>query len=131
MRASITLHNAQQAHQALLALWADIKPWLIAGHRLSVSVKTETRSTAQNSLLWSCLADVSRQVEWHGQRLEPEEWKDFFTAALKRQKVIPGMDGGFVVLGSSTSEMTKEELAEMIEFIYAFGAQKGVTFNES
>ena len=126
MRTSITLYNAQQAHQALLSLWADIKPWLIAGHRLTVSVKTETRSTAQNSMLWSCLADLSRQVEWHGQKLDDEAWKDMATAALKRQRVVPGIDGGFVVLGTRTSKMTVAEMSELIEFLHAFGDERGV-----
>lgn len=131
MRASITLHNAQQAHQALLSLWADIKPWLIAGHRLSVSIKTDTRSTAQNSLLWSCLADVSRQVEWHGQRLDDEAWKDMATAALKRQRVVPGIDGGFVVLGTRTSRMTVAEMSELIDFLHAFGDERGVQWSRT
>ena len=131
MRASITLYNAQQAHQALLSLWADIKPWLIAGHRLTVSVKTETRSTAQNSMLWSCLADLSRQVEWHGQKLDDEAWKDMATAALKRQRVVPGIDGGFVVLGTRTSKMTIAEMSELIEFLHAFGSERGVKWSRT
>lgn len=131
MRATITLYNAQQAHQALLSLWADIKPWLIAGHRLTVSVKTETRSTAQNSMLWSILADISRQVEWHGQKLDDEAWKDMATAALKRQRVVPGIDGGFVVLGMRTSKMTIAEMSELIEFLHSFGAERGVTFSRT
>lgn len=131
MRASITLHNAPQAHQALLSLWADIKPLLIAGLRLSVSVKTDTRSTAQNSLLWSCLADVSRQVEWHGQRLDDEAWKDMSTAALKRQRVVPGIDGGFVVLGTRTSRMTVAEMSELIDFLHAFGDERGVQWSRT
>jgi hypothetical protein len=76
------------------------------------------------------LADLSRQVVWHGQRLTPENWKDMATAALKRQQVVPGIDGGFVVLGSSTKRMTKGEMAELIEFITAFGTQQGVVFGD-
>ena len=131
MRASITLINAQQAHQALLSLWADIKPWIVAGHRLTVSVKAETRSSAQNSLLWSCLADVARQVEWHGQKLDDEAWKDMSTAALKRQRVVPGIDGGFVVLGTRTSRMTIAEMSELIEFLHAFGDERGVKWSRA
>ena len=88
------------------------------------------RTVDQNKLMWALLGDVARQVVWHGQKLEPGEWKDVFTAALKRQKVVPGIDGGFVVLGSSTSRMTKSELSELVELIYAFGAQQEVNFQE-
>ena len=50
------------------------------------------------------------------------------TASLTRQKVVPGIDGGFVVLGQSTSRMSKAEMCELQELIEAFGAQQGVRF---
>lgn len=78
--------------------------------------------------MWCMLRDVSRQVVWHGQKLQDSEWKDVFTAALKRQKVVPGIDGGFVVLGTSTRRMTVAEMGELMELVEAFGAQQGVRF---
>lgn len=93
-----------------------------------MSDKPETRSQAQNRRMWAMLRDVSRQVIWHGQKLADSEWKDVFTAALKRQKVVPGIDGGFVVLGTSTSSMRVAEMAELMELMEAFGAQQGVRF---
>lgn len=86
------------------------------------------RSLEQNSKLWAMLTDVARQVEWHGQRLSKEDWKEMFTAALKRQRVVPGLEGGFVVLGASTSQMTVGELSELMELIAAFGVEHGVEF---
>jgi len=74
------------------------------------------------------LRDISKQVIWHGQKLADSEWKDVFTAALKRQKVVPGIDGGFVVLGASTRKMTVAEMSELMELMEAFGAQQGVRF---
>jgi hypothetical protein len=131
MRAVLFLANAQQANAALTALWRELKPWLIAGHRFEVDVRPERRSTEQNSKLWAMLGEVSKQVEWYGQRLTPEEFKHVFSAALKKQRVVPGIDGGFVVLGQSTSRMSKAELSEMIELVYAFGAERGVQFKET
>lgn len=87
-----------------------------------------TRSQEQNRRMFAMLTDVSRQVVWHGQKLSKEEWKDVFTAALKRQKVVPGIDGGFVVLGSSTSRMTVAEMGELMELVAAFGAEHEVRF---
>ena len=43
-------------------------------------------------------------------------------------KVVPGLDGGFVVLGQATSKMTIAEMGELMELISAFGAQQGVRF---
>lgn len=93
-------------------------------------VLEKRRTLDQNALMWVLLTVLANQVVWHGQKLTPDEWKCVMTAALKRQKVVPGIDGGFVVIGQRTSKMTKQELAEVIELIYAFGAQQGVDFEE-
>ena len=53
------------------------------------------------------------------------------TAALKKQRAVPGIDGGFVVLGSSTRRMTKQEHGELQDLIEAFGAQRGVKFKDA
>lgn len=95
-----------------------------------MTLKEATRTLDQNAKLWAMLGDVSQQVEWYGNRLTSEEWKDVFSASLKRQKVVPGLDGGFVVCGQRTSQMGKREFAEFIELIYAFGAQRGVKWSD-
>lgn len=100
------------------------------GKAYVVEVKPLTRTIQQNDLMWALLTEISNQVVWHGQKLTPENWKDVLTAALKRQAVVPGIDGGFVVLGQRTSKMSVKELNEVIELAYAFGAQNGVIFSE-
>lgn len=128
-RQSFDLCNAQQAHTLMQStVWPAIKAHLMAGTRLTIEVKKSTRSIEQNSRLWSLLTDVSKQVDWYGRKLSPEEWKHVFTAALKKQDVVPGIDGGFVVMALSTSKMTKGEMTELQDLIEAFGAQQGVRF---
>lgn len=95
-----------------------------------VEIKPRTRSLDQNAKMWAMLADISRQVEWYGQRLTPEEWKDVLTAALKKQKAVPGIDGGFVVIGARTRNMTIREMSELVELMYAFGAERDVKWSE-
>lgn len=92
-------------------------------------VKEATRSLEQNARMWAMLTDVSNQVDWYGQTLTPEEWKCVLTAAMKKQKVVPGIDGGFVVVGARTSKMGVREMGELMELIEAFGAQQGVRFS--
>lgn len=95
-----------------------------------VEIKPPTRSLMQNNRLWSLLTDVSNQVVWHGRKLSSEEWKIVFSASLKRQDVVPGLDGGFVALGLSTSKMTKKELSDLMDLISAFGVDHGVKWSE-
>lgn len=92
--------------------------------------ESETRTIPQNKHLWACLTDVSRQVDWYGRRLSQWAWKDIFTAARHRQDVVPGIDGGFVVLGEHTSRMSKAEMTELLELIYAFGANHKVVWSD-
>lgn len=130
MRINAVLANAQQGHAKWIELWQEhAKAALLSGKKLSVSLESETRSSAQNRMMWSCLADVARQVEWHGLRLSKEDWKDMVTAALRQQRVTPGINGGFVVLGQRTRKMTIAEMVELIDFLHAFGAEKDVKWS--
>lgn len=95
-----------------------------------VTVAEPARNLTQNALLWALLTEVASQVEWYGSYLTPESWKAIFTAAQKKYKVVPGIDGGMVVLGQSTSTMSKAEFAELIELIQAFAAEHDVKFTE-
>lgn len=125
----VTLHNAQQAHTVLKDIWQKAKPYLLAGNKLVLTIEQEKRSQEQNALMWSVLTDLSRQVMWHGQKLTKDEYKDLLTAGLKKQRAIPGIDGGFVVLGSSTSKMTKQEMTDLITLAHAFGDEREVEWS--
>lgn len=128
MSRTATMYNAQQGHEVLQSLWQQAKPRLLAGHRLRISLAEETRSLPQNDRMWALISEISAQVNWYGQRLTKEEWKDVLTASLKKQKVVPGLDGEFVVLGAHTSTMSKADLSALMDLIEAFGAQQGVKF---
>lgn len=93
-------------------------------------IKPRTRSLDQNAKLWAMLADIASQVNWYEQRLTSEEWKDVLTAALKKQKAVPGIDGGFVVIGARTRNMTIKEMSDLVELMYAFGAEQCVEWSD-
>lgn len=125
----VTLYNAQQGHTVLKDIWQKAKPYLMAGNKLVLTIEQEKRSQEQNALMWSVLTDLSKQVMWHGEKLTKEEYKDLLTAGLKKQRAIPGIDGGFVVLGSSTSKMTKQEMTDLITLAHAFGDEHEVKWS--
>lgn len=96
-----------------------------------IEFKSPRRSLDQNSLMWQRLGEVSTQVDWYGQKLSAEDWKDVFSASLRKARVVPGIDAGsFVPLGMRTSDMTKQEMTDLIELIGAFGAEHGVRFRD-
>lgn len=96
-----------------------------------VSIKAPTRSIEQNKLLWPLLAAISSQVVWYGKILTSDDWKSVFTASLFKSEVVPGLDGGFVVLGQSTSKYTVSQFSDLLEIIYAFSSQQNVRLPES
>lgn len=93
-------------------------------------LEKEKRSTAQNRHLWALLTDISKQKLWCGMKMEAEDWKHLFTAALAGQRFTQGLHGGVVVLGTSTSKMSKEQMSELLESIIAWGVENGVKFSD-
>lgn len=115
---------ARELYRAGLDVAITVGPW------------ESQRSKEQNALMWALLTDLAEQVQWpvDGRlvHMSPEEWKDVMTAGLtKHQRVAAGIDGGFVLLGRSTRRMTVKQMGELIELIYAFGAERGVRFHEA
>jgi len=97
---------------------------------LQITIQEDTRSLAQNRMLWACLHDISQQVVWYGRKMDSDSWKNVFSAALKQQETVPGINGGFVVLGQSTSKMRVSEMRDLITIIHAFGAEQNVRFSD-
>ncbi len=97
-----------------------------------VEFKEAKRTTDQNALMWASLTEIARQVEWHGLKLSADDWKLMLMAGLNQEmRLVPNIEGnGFVNLGRSSSDLSKAEMGDLIELIFAFGAKHGVVFQE-
>lgn len=74
---------------------------------------------------------VAKQVEWYGERLTEEEWKLIFVASVYGQKVVASPNGrGWVVLQKQTRNMSGAQKHDLTEYIYAFGAEHDVIFDD-
>lgn len=94
-----------------------------------VEFRKATRSHEQNALLWSRLQHIADTREWYGQKLTAEDWKDLFTAALRKSRVVPGMElGSVVALGMRTSKMTVQEMNDLLVSMEAWAAENGIVF---
>lgn len=123
-RATVLIRSEHDREQA--ATWA-----LKAPIGTSVTFKRSSRSLDQNALMWARLTEIARQVDWYGRKLTPTDWKDMFTASLRKATSVPGIDPGtVVVLGLHTSDMTKEEMGMLLDLIDAFAAERGISFQE-
>lgn len=97
-----------------------------------VEFRRNKRSLEQNSKMWSMLSEVAEQATHCGRKYTTEQWKTLFMHACGQEvQFIPALDGStFVPWGSRSSELTKTQMGELIEFIYSWGTQNGVTFRE-
>lgn len=85
------------------------------------------RSRDQNDKLQALCHDIAKQVVWHGQKLSNDDWRHILVASYRKgQRAVPGIDGGFVVLGASSKALSVKECADVIEIAYAFGAEHQV-----
>ena len=130
---TIELANRQQAWAAIKGqLYPFLAQVLQGGHRWILTLKLETRTQAQNRLMWPILTEFSKQLQWpiNGQMvtMEPDDWKDVLTAAFfgETVRVAMGLNGGVVMLGQRTSKFTKAQFSEWIDFLYATAAIRGV-----
>jgi hypothetical protein len=95
-----------------------------------IEFKAAKRSLPQNALMWSLLSDLAHQLTWYGQKLTADDWKLMFLDGLGREvRVVPNLDGdGFVNLGRRSSDLSKDEMSQMIELIRKVGAENNVRF---
>lgn len=103
-----------------------------APHGTRVEFKASKRSIPQNDRMWAMLTDLAEQLAWHGRRMTADDWKLVMLDGLKRElRIVPNIDGtGFVNLGRSSSDLSKQEMTDLMELIAAFGAQHGVVFHD-
>lgn len=89
------------------------------------------RSQSQNNKLWAMLSQVSK-AKPDGKRHTPEQWKALFMHALGHECLfMEGLNGEAFPTGFKTSRLSKAQMSELIEFIYAWGAENGVEFSEA
>lgn len=94
-----------------------------------MTVKEATRTTDQNALLWSVLSDISR-AKPEGRRHTPEVWKCLFMSACGHAVQFEmGLDGKPFPVGFRSSRLTKSQFSDLIEFIYSWCAEKGVSLD--
>jgi hypothetical protein len=136
MRAVLFLANAQQANAALTALWRELKPWLIAGHRFEVDVRPERRSTEANAKFHAICSDIAKSRHpWMGKPRSLEQWKVLLVsghsvATKQGAEVICGLEGEFVNIRESTALMSRARSASLIEYAMAFCVDNGIELSE-
>ena len=95
-----------------------------------VEFKGARRTLPQNDKMWAMLSEIARQKTHCGRRYTADQWKAIFMHAMGRETVfVPSLDGEtFFPIGWRSSDLSKAEMSELIEFVQSWGAQNGVVF---
>ncbi len=96
-----------------------------------IEFKQPQRTLEQSSLLWAMLSDIASQKTHAERKYTPDQWKVIMMHACGREvQFIPALDGTtFIPWGQSSSDLSKREMSELIDFMQAWGAMNGVTFH--
>ena len=137
---SLSIHciSPVQAHDALTRqMWPLIKAQLLAGQEMTLEAKPAKRSDAENRLLHAMLGHISKTQEWAGKRRDIETWKRLLVAAWCRAigeqiELLPALDGrGVEIVFRRTSQLSRKECADLIEFVQSWAAENGIEIPEA
>lgn len=94
-----------------------------------VTIEPPKRSGSINAALHAKLGEIADSREWAGKRWDIETWKRLLVASWHRatgQSVVmlPALDGaGIDIVFRRTSDMTQEEVRDLLAFIEAWEAE--------
>jgi hypothetical protein len=123
---------------ALMAsVWPKVKEALASGKQLTLEIKDASKSRDQEKLYHELIGQIAKQAQHLGAKWDAESWKRLLVDSYCREKgmktgaVIPNLAGdGIVQLGMQTRNFTKEQASEFVEWLHAWGAEHGVTFEQ-
>lgn len=112
-------------------------------HGYMVQISEPTKKRIQEEKYHAMIGDIARQSEHIGKKWDSDDMKrllvDEFAEEMRIAgtpihhdgRVIPSLDGKRIVqLGIQTRDFYVKEAAQFIEFLYAWGADRGVVWSE-
>ena len=134
MRVELSKDNATAV---MGTLWPKVKEALASGKQLTLEIKNASKSRDQEKLYHELIRQIAKQAQHMGAKWDAESWKRLLVDSYCREKglktgaVIPNLAGdGIVQLGMQTRNFTKEQASEFVEWLHAWGAEHGVTFEQ-
>jgi len=129
----VHLYSPSQATTVMKDLWPKIKDALELGKKMRLEIKESRRSTEQNDMFHSIIAQIAQKMGEAGSSWTADDWKrlliDQWAHETNRRigKVVPSLDGDRVVqLGLQSHKFTVEDSSEFIEFLIAWATKKEI-----
>lgn len=141
---AFALINPQQAEQVWQAQYREVvKPETMAGHRLLLSIRRETRKDAQSAVFHGLIGQIG--VHIGGELADKDDAKRILLSAFRidtlndpdlrdewkkveELRMGRGLRGEVVLMGNQTRALSVKLAAAFITWLEAFGAEQGVRF---
>ncbi|EET5596545.1 recombination protein NinB [Escherichia coli] len=132
MNQTIFLRSKQQQQFAINAILATT---LDKDKPVTIRITDYKRNLDQNAKFHAMVADISRQVQWYGRWLKPEQWKVLLisghaVATKQEADVLPGLEGEYVNIRESSAQMSVKRMASLIEYTTSWAVEQGVRFTD-
>ena len=131
------LTDKAQAKTLMTGLWPKVLVALESGKQLSMEIKATSKSREQEEKYHAMIGEIAKQASHMGAKWDAEDWKRLLVwqfckdSGLNEGRILPSLDGtGIVQLGQQTRKFTKEQASEFVEWLHAWGAENGVTFEQ-
>ena len=91
-----------------------------------VKVQPQKRTNEQNDLMWALLTELSK-AKPNGREHTPDTWKLLVMHACGHACQFEiGLNGTPFPTGFRSSQLTKSQMSDLIEWIYQYAAEAGV-----
>ena len=131
------LTSEDQARALMTTLWPKVLTALNAGKELVLEVKAADKTREQELKYHAMIDEIAKQASHMGAKWSSEDWKRLLVNqfckenGIKTGVVIPNLSGdGIVQLEMQTRKFTKEQASDFVEFLYAWGADHGITHSK-
>lgn len=95
-----------------------------------VTIAEPKRTNEQNRKMWPMLTDISK-AKALGRCYTPDQWKGVMMQACGHHvQFLEGIDGQPFPFGFRSSQLTIPQMRDLIEFMYAFGAEQGIQWSD-
>jgi hypothetical protein len=128
------LTSKEQAKGLMANLWPKVINALET-KVLTLEIKEANKSREQEEKYHAMIGEIAKQAQHLGSKWDAESWKRLLVDQFCRDNdiktgvVIPNLSGdGIVQLGFQTRKFTKEQASEFVEWLHAWGAEHGVTY---
>jgi len=113
-----------------------VSQWLAkgleAGKPIIIKLAYESRTQAQNRLMWPLLDCFAKQHEYSGRMWNDKAWKMILLSGYLNDPsgIIIGLHGEVINTNLHSSDLSKAKFSEFIESIYAQGCEWGIEWSE-